>query len=128
MTVLSIKDVLDVKNAYIIFDSRKRISIFVFFSDKEFEFHEYRNGLYYYDYSDTHKINNGFASIQTVEEIAEKYTKRHVWLARDVTDLQQYLFWPGTDWLMRYINDNQINNCGLTEDDVMTRQHIYGTA
>ena len=54
-TVLLIKDVLDVENTYIIFDSRKRRSMFVYFGDKEFEFRKYSNGLYYYDYSDTHK-------------------------------------------------------------------------
>jgi hypothetical protein len=64
---------------------------------------------------------------QTVKENEAMYTKRDIKRARDVSDLQQYLFWPKTSTVTGYINENQINNCQLTEEDIQARQHVYGT-
>ena len=82
--------------------------MFVYFGDREFEFQEYSNGLYYYDSDGKNKIKNGLSSLQTVEELAKKYSKNHVRSAQEVTELQQYLFWPGTRRLMSYLNGNQL--------------------
>ena len=78
MTILSVKDVLDLENTSITMDSKKARSMFVKFGDEEFEFKESRNGLYHYDLGKDNKINNGFVSTQTTKSNAEKYTKSHV--------------------------------------------------
>ena len=64
---------------------------------------------------------------QTVKENEAMYTKRDIKRVRDVSDIQQYLFWPKNSTVTGYINEKHINNCHLTEEDIHARQHVYGT-
>ena len=54
--------------------------------------------------------------------ITQKYLVR----TKDVTEIQHYIYWPGTEQLGEYIDDNQIRDFHLTHDDAGTRQHVYG--
>ena len=45
---------------------------------------------------------------------------------KDVTELQEYMFWPGTEWLSEYIEENKLREFHLTNDDVKTRDNVYG--
>ena len=84
------------------------------------------HGIYHYkkdncDKKKDNKINKNCGNVnytQTVKENEAMYTKRDIKRARDVSELQQYLFWPKTSTVTGYINKNQINNCHLTEEDI----------
>ena len=65
--------------------------------------------------------------VNTVEENEQKYTKRDINKAKQVTSLQQYMFCPGSDRLAKKLDNNQIFNCNLTIEDIKTRDHVYGT-
>ena len=104
------------------FDSRKGREIVINYKGNIYAFKESESGLYYYE---TSKINNSF--IQTVTNNETKYTKKDIKNANEVTDVQQYFFWPSTKNVNNYIDGNQILNCHLTGQDIETRDHIYGT-
>ena len=127
-TILSVKDVLNVDDVDIFFDLKRKRSMFVIYKNEVFEFKEHRDGLYFYDRNNINdKINIGFTSVQTVQGNIKKYAKNDVKRAEEVTNLQEHLFWPGTKRFAQFLHDNQIQNCELTNDDVVTRDHIFGT-
>ena len=96
-----------------------------------YEFEECKEGLYYYDTdSDKNKTRKNvkdYSFLQTVNENKMKYAKKDIEQAKEVTDIQRYFYWPGTDALTSYVENNLMNNCKTTIDDIKTRDDIYGT-
>ena len=64
--------------------------------------------------------------VETVENNKESYTKREIQQADKARKTQRLVGWPGTDAFKGYVVNNLIENVGITIDDVVNGENIYG--
>ena len=132
--ILSFKTVANMEGTRITMDTRSGNSIHVFLSDgTKYEFKQYKNGLYYFDTNDKIKsigknkdsvINYSF--LNTVQDNKEYFTNSEIKSADASRKYQEYLFFPSTKTLSKYVEKNMITNCGINVDDVNRGELIYG--
>jgi hypothetical protein len=136
--ILSLSNVANLPGARITMDSKIEHAINLYFQGGVLKFEECSDGLYYLDVTDSSNyynsnITNYSASssskpsfAQMVNSNKEFYTKMEVNKADKARLLQGQLGWPSTQAFATYVNNNLINNCGITSDDVNRAQLIYG--
>ena len=100
--VLAVKEVLNLKGTQIQYDSNEKRMMFVTYQGAVYEFNKHRDGLYFCEHD---KIIKGYNNVQTVYENETKYTKNDRRRAKQVTELQERLNWPGTISLINMLND-----------------------
>ena len=64
--------------------------------------------------------------VQTVNSNKEFFTKSEIAKADKARLLQSQIGWPSTQAFIKYVNNNLINNSGITGDDINRAQIIYG--
>ena len=62
-----------------------------------------------------------------MKENEEKYEKRELDAAKDLTKLQRELMWPNDNVLKRLLKEGGVINTELNEGDVDIRNAVYGT-
>ena len=129
-TIISFKDVMNLSGARIQFDSDISKTITVTYKGNKYDFSMAKNGIFVYDSGN--KIKNTFenkhtCALMTVKDNEKKYTKADILKARSVTNMQEYFFWPGTEQIKKYLSNNQLINCRLSEQDMNTRNDVYGS-
>ena len=106
-------------------------SIFVYLPDgRTFEFKQFENGLYYFDTSAANNSNNSpvtdYLMLQTVSNNKKYFTRDEIKGADLSRKYQEYLFYPGTKSLNKYVANNLITNSAVTVDDINRGEIIYG--
>ena len=97
-----------------------------------FEFSQYENGLYYFDTNDT--VSNSkpkvdlhyYSLLSTVSENKTYFLAQEIKGADLSRKFQEYLFFPGPSIFKIYVNENLINNCEITGDNINREELIYG--
>ncbi|KAG7347353.1 reverse transcriptase RNA-dependent DNA polymerase [Nitzschia inconspicua] len=108
-------------------------------------FREYKNGLYYHDYTDPSFVEPApspalpapsslaltsdtpaCSLLQTVRENKARFTRREVDAADRARDLYVKLHRPGQDQFEDLLAHNRIRNCPITVDDARRAITIYG--
>ncbi|KAG7373305.1 reverse transcriptase RNA-dependent DNA polymerase [Nitzschia inconspicua] len=108
-------------------------------------FREYKNGLYYHDYTDPSFVEPApspalpassspaltldtpaCSLLQTVRENKTRFTRREVDAADRARDLYVKLHRPGQDQFEDLLAHNRIRNCPITVDDARRAITIYG--
>ena len=133
--IISMKTITNIEGARVTMDTSSNLNIVVTLADGEtFIFKPCINGLYYFDTnmaknSDKSKntVTNYFLT-QTVEENKKYFTVQEIKGADTSRDIQQYLHYPSTSILKQYVNENLINNCKITADDINRAEIVYGPA
>ena len=130
--ILSFKSVAEIPGARIVMDTKSGPSIFVHLKDgPTYEFKQFNNGLYYFDTSvalnDKNKPSvTNYSLLQTVTNNKQYFTHDEIKRADLSRKYQEYLFYPGTKSLSKYVANNLITNSEITVDDVNRGELIYG--
>ena len=138
-TILALKDLVDVPEAFVFYDSRFLDAfLLVFRTGRIMEFKRADHGLYYYDLhnfrSHEHKIGdpsfhflNRFSSfIQTVEELESMESKKNLEKAKLARKYQEILMFPSSNDLKKILSRNLVKNAKVTSDDVERGLRVYG--
>ena len=132
-TILSFKTVSEIPGARLTMDTQVNKNITLTLEDgKIFVFTQYKNGLYFFDTKKTlnnskpkHKLKD-YSFLTTVSENKQYFSTQEIKGADISRKLQEYLFFPGSNTVRGYINQNLITNCEITADDVNRGVLIYG--
>ena len=122
---------LHIEGAHIVMDTRLGSSIYVYLSNgPRYEFKQFKNGLYYFDTSvvtnNTNPSITNYSLLQTVKDNKQYFTNNEIKGADLSRKYQEYLFYPGTKSLNKYVANNLITNSEITVDDVNRGELIYG--
>ena len=129
--IVCMKTITSIPGARVRMDSRNSTSFILELTDgKTYEFKQYKNGLYFLDVQEaTNKPNSTFLNytlLQTVDNNKQFFSTAEINGADKSRYYQEYLFYPSTSTMKRYVNGNQINNCAITVDDINRGELIYG--
>ena len=132
-TILSMKSVTEISGVRVIMDTKLSTSIHIILENgKDFEFVQYRNGLYFFDTNKSPTISkpkselSDYSLLTTVSENKEYFSPQEIKGADLSRKFQEYLFFPGPNTFKHYVNNNLINNCKITADDINRGELIYG--
>ena len=142
-TILVLKDLVEVPEAFVFYDSRFFNAFLLLFQDgRIMEFKRATHGLYCYDlhhnfHSHEHKISNpsfrflnrhsSFSSfIQTVEEMESMESKKNLEKANLARRYQEILMFPSSNDLKKILSENLVKNAKVTSDDVERGLRVYG--
>ena len=67
-----------------------------------------------------------YSLLTTVSENKEYFSPQEIKGADLSRKFQEYLFFPGPNTFKHYVNNNIINNCKITADDINRGELIYG--
>ena len=104
-TILSLKSVGNIPGSRITMDTDKGNDIVVTLQDGNvFDFHQYSNGLYYFDTNSTviNKINgksSNYSLVQTITANKSYFTTQEIKGADTSRKYQEYLYYSSTDTL-----------------------------
>ena len=88
-------------------------------SGKILKFENNGLGLHVYRENDEAKSGRTFAQyLQLVSEREQQMTKKELSRARKARDLHEYLRWPGTKEFERIIKEHNVENAGITVEDM----------
>ena len=131
--ILSLKSVGDIDGVRIVLDTSVGTSFYVSTTNGTvYEFKQFHNGLYYFDTSTATRSNKSktsvtnYSMLQTVDDNKQYFTSNEIKGADLSRKYQEYLFYPGTKTLTKYVANNLINNSQITVDDVNRGELIYG--
>ena len=132
-TILSLKSVSEIPGARITLDTDVSKNITLFLADgRTFVFEQYNSGLYYYDTKipvESDKNNKeliNYSFLNTVSNNKTYFTKQEIKGANTSRQIQEYLFFPSSTTLKKYVNNNLITNCKVNTDDINRAEIIYG--
>ena len=123
----------EIPEARITLDTDVSKNITLFLADgRTFVFEQYRTGLYYFDtnnsvemYKNNSELTN-YSFLKTVSENKTYFTQQEIKGANTSRKIQEYLFFPSSNVLKTYINQNLITNCKVNTDDINRAEIIYG--
>ena len=129
-TVIAFKDMLEIKNIILTFHNRNQYAFTVIHDNETYKFVQCARGLYYYNLAAHNNYKNKtnldhYSILQTVKKNEILYSKRDIEGAQKVTDIQRYLFWPGSQQLEDIIEKGMITNCKQNKQHVKIRDKIY---
>jgi len=129
-TIISLKDVANLPGCKVTMDTGFECVIVVTMRDGNiFKFSECDSGLYYLD-ADNLKSNKctviGYSALQTVAGNKKFYTNEEIHRADKARKYQALIGWPSTSLYIKILNNNLVNNCDITVDDVLHGLKIYG--
>ena len=132
-TIFSLKSVSEISGAHITLDTDVSKDITLFLADgRTFVFEQYKTGLYYFDTNNSVKTgkNNSeltdYSLLQTVSNNKTYFTQQEIKGADTSRQIQEYLFFPSSNILKTYVNQNLITNCKVNADDINRAEIIYG--
>ena len=67
-----------------------------------------------------------YSLLTTVSENKEYFSPQEIKGADLSRKFQEHLFFPGPNTFKHYVNNNLINNCKITADDINRGELIYG--
>ena len=135
--VLSLKDITNIPGVHVTMDTLKEKAMLVHLLEgKKKKFRECDEGLYFYDTSSNnnknkYKVNKYSKKCQrqgslftTIEENKIMFTKEQINKADFARSLQEQMQWPSDQLFRRYIKENLINTCKVTESVVHRAEKI----
>ena len=137
--IVALSDVANMPGARVTMDTDKERAILLHFEDKVIRFEECGDGLYFFDTSTlnnqtnknslTHYSDDSPSSfVQTVSNNKSYFKKSDIEGADRARELQSVLGWPSDTTFKKIIENNQVNNCKVTADDITRARTIYGPA
>ena len=132
-TILSLKTVSEIPGARITLDTNTSKDITLSLANgNTFVFEQYKTGLYYFDANNSVEMNknnselNHYSFLETVSDNKTYFTQQEIKGANTSRQIQEYLFFPSSNTLKRYVNKNLITNCKVNTDDINRAEIIYG--
>ena len=132
--ILSFWSVANMEGTRITMDTQFGNSIHVLLANgNKYEFKQYKNGLYYFDTQENSSGNDktkdqviNYLLLQTVQDNKEYFTSNEIKGADPSGKYQEYLFYPSTKTLSKYIETKLISNYKINTDDVNRGELIHG--
>ena len=131
--ILSLTDIANLPGAKVTMDTSQERAIILHYDGKKFKFQECHDGLFFLDTSRSDNHNESVTAysanfLQTVRQNKSVFSKQEIMRADDARKLQETIGWPSNSTYKFLINNNHINNCPVTVDDVNRATFIYGPA
>ena len=128
--ILSLKDVSSIPGVRVTMYTFKEHAIPVDYKGKMLKFEECGAGLCFLDMDEllnhSKESVNYYNFVQTVQKNKESYTQREIQQTIKARKTQRLVGWPGTDTFKRYIVNNIIESVGITINDIVNGENIYG--
>ena len=134
--IISLFDLIKVKDIVITFDIREGSGFNVTYGDKLYYFAPFDTGLYYFDTSKalqtvsskTKSSVSPYSLLQSVEDNKKFYSMAEIKGADNARKQQEEIGWPSDVFYHNIIKENLLINTEITLDDVQRARHIYGPA
>ena len=130
--ILSLSDVANLEGARITMDTDVERAIVLHYKGDTLKFKECIDGLYYLDIRSMHKtkseVTNYSSFTSTVAENKKLFTKKDVKGADSARSWQHIIGWPSETTYQHIIQNNLVNNCPITLDDLHRATLIHGAA
>ena len=89
-----------------------------------FVFEQYKNGLYFVDTSKSVETSKT-KCLSTVSDNKEYFSQQEIKGADVSRQVQEYLFFPSSNTLKTYVNQNLITNYKINVDDINRAEIVY---
>ena len=128
--ILSLSDVANLPGARLTMDTEIEKAIVLHFNGQQLKFQECSDGIYYWDTQSKSKTTvtnySDLSFTQTVHSNKQMYSRRDVQGADNARALQAKLGWPSTTKFIQIVDNNLLNNCTVTSEDINRATKIYG--